>query len=146
VSNLDRDVRIFVYRSFLDAEGPPTVEETAEALGLPQAEVEASYLRLDEQHVIALEPGTLDIWMANPFSARPTPFRVTVGERSFWGNCVWDALGIPAMLHSDGRVETSCADCNEPMTLEVAGGRLRADGVAHFAVPAGQWWDDIGHT
>jgi hypothetical protein len=146
VSDLDRGVRLFIYRSFLDAEGPPTVAETAEALGQPAREVEASYRRLHEAHSIVLEPGTLDVWMANPFSARPTSFRVEVAGRSFWGSCVWDALGIPAMLHSDARIETACPDCLEPMSLEVRDGRLHAEGVAHFAVPASQWWDDIGYT
>jgi hypothetical protein len=32
------------------------------------------------------------------------------------------------------------------MQLEVRGSELEAEGVAHFAVPAGQWWDDIGFT
>jgi hypothetical protein len=36
--------------------------------------------------------------MANPFSAVPTPFLVRSGDRSWYGNCIWDALGIPAML------------------------------------------------
>jgi hypothetical protein len=32
------------------------------------------------------------------------------------------------------------------MQLEVERGELHADGVAHFAVPAAHWWDDIGFT
>jgi hypothetical protein len=33
------------------------------------------------------------------------------------------------------------------MELRVEGGELgEGDGVAHFAVPAARWWDDIGFT
>ena len=46
------------------------------------------------------------IWMANPFSAVPTDFKVTSRGRTYFGNCIWDALGIPAILGADGLVET----------------------------------------
>jgi hypothetical protein len=51
------------------------------------------------------------------------------------------------MLGTDARIETTCADCGEPLELLVRGGSLEpVDWVAHFAVPAARWWDDIGHT
>ena len=46
--------------------------------------------------------------MAEPFSAVPTPFAVYVDDQRYFGNCIWDALGIPAMLHADARIESSC--------------------------------------
>ena len=106
----------------------------------------AAYGRLADAHVIVLQPGTSDIWMAAPLSARPTPFLVATEHGRFFGNCVWDALGIAAMLRSDARVDTDCADCGEAMVLEVRDGELHAEGVAHFAVPAARWWDDIAFT
>ncbi len=85
--------------------------------------------------------------MANPLSAVPTPFVVEVGERSYYGNCVWDALGVPAMLGRDGSVSTQCPDCAEPLKLAVRDRRLaRAEGLVHYAVPARHWWEDIGYT
>jgi hypothetical protein len=98
------------------------------------------YRRLEQARVIVLAPGTLNVWMANPLSAVPTSFRVETQLGSFWGNCVWDALGIPAMLGADGRVATSCPDCGEPIALEIRDGELApVDAVIHFAVrlPAG---------
>jgi hypothetical protein len=106
----------------------------------------AAYRRLAEGHVIVLQPGTTELWMANPLSARPTPFLVTTEHGRFYGNCVWDALGVAAMLDADARIDTDCADCGEAMVLEIVGGELAAEGVAHFAVPAAHWWDDIGFT
>lgn len=145
---LDRDVRLYIYRRFLDAGTPPGVAETAEALGSTQPEVEDAYRRLAEGRAIVLEPGKLDIWMAQPLSARPTTFRVDVANRGrWWGVCAWDAAGIAAMLDADAVIFTTCPDCEEPLTLGVERGRLGPpEPVAHFAVPAKHWWDDIGYT
>jgi Alkylmercury lyase len=145
--DFDGEVRLFVYRSFLDQGEPPTVAQTAAALGSPRDEVEAAFRRLEAGHVLVFAPGTLDIWMANPLCARPTTFRVETGRGSWWGTCVWDALGIPAMLGEDATISTACPDCDEPLELRVEDGSLRpADALAHFAVPARRWWDDIGYT
>ena len=57
--------------------------------------------------------------MLNPFSVVPTAYRVHAGGRWWYGNCAWDALGICAALHVDGRIETSCPDCGEPLAVEV---------------------------
>jgi hypothetical protein len=86
--------------------------------------------------------------MANPLSARPTAFRVrTVDGRSYFGTCSWDGPGVLAMLGVDGTVSTACPDCEEPLIMEIRGGELQPiDAVAHFAVPAASWWEDIGHT
>jgi hypothetical protein len=81
-------------------------------------------------------------------------FRVQVGDRSYYANCIWDALGIPAMLagagrSADARIETQCTDCSAPLGLAVDAGRLTTDvagTVAHFAVPAARWWADIVFT
>jgi hypothetical protein len=145
---LDREVRLYIYRRFIDAGSPPGAAETADAVGVSQPEAEGAYLRLAEGRAIVLEPGTLDVWMANPLSARPTAFRVEVtGRGRWWGTCAWDAPGIAAMLDGDGVIYSTCPDCEEPLTLGVERGRLGPpELVAHFAVPAANWWDDIGFT
>ena len=87
--------------------------------------------------------------MAPPFSGIKTPFLVRVGEKSYYANCVWDALGIPAALHSGGEVTASDGQTHEAMTLEVrssGGGPVPQECVIHFAVPAARWWDDIIYT
>src|SRR5687768_8986868 len=95
-----------------------------------------------------LKLGTTNVWMANPLSAVPTRFRVVTNDgRSWWGNCVWDALGILAMVGSDGAVDTSCPDCGEKIELRVKDGELQpVDAVIHFAVPAARWWENIAFT
>lgn len=147
-STLDRDVRLAVYRKIVDEGGPATAPEMAVALGVATSLVEASLRRLADGHVLVLAPGTPYVWMANPFSAIPTAFEVEVGDRRYFGNCIWDALGIPACLHADASIRTYCPDCSERLSIEVHDSELEApaDATIHFAVPAANWWDDIGAT
>jgi hypothetical protein len=133
----------------VDEARPPTASEIAVTLNVATEEIEASLGRLADGHVLVLAPGTPYVWMANPFSAIPTPFEVQVGERRYFGNCIWDALGIPACLHTDGTIRTRCPDCAEPMSLQVRDGSLEEaerSALIHFSVPAARWWDDIGAT
>jgi hypothetical protein len=82
--------------------------------------------------------------MAHPFSAVPTPFLVEVKAHSCYANCIWDALGIPAILKQDASIYTSCGDCGAALTLQVVDGDLQGDeGILHFALPALRWWEDI---
>jgi alkylmercury lyase-like protein len=142
---IDAEVRLEVYRFFIERGRPPVPAELAEALHTDQRSIEDSLHRLAEAHVLVLAPGTPYIWMANPLSALPTPFSVEAADRIWYGNCIWDALGIVAMLGGTGSVSTWCPDCQERLTASVQEGRLSSgEGVAHFAVPAAHWWDDIG--
>jgi hypothetical protein len=136
-----------LYERFTEEGEAPDPAAVATALGIPREDAETAYGRLAEGRVIVLSPGTARVWMAPPFSAVPTAFRVKTPRGAYWGNCIWDGLGIVSMLGGEGTVETRCADCDEPMTLGVEAGELvGGDGLAHFAVPAARWWDDIGFT
>ncbi len=146
-SDLDSAVRLHLYERFVATGSPPTVAETARMLGRRHDEVAAAYGRLEEARAIVLAPGTLNVWMAQPLSAVATPFRVETERGAFWGNCIWDALGVIAMLGGDGRVATQCPECADPLDFRVERGELvPADGIVHFAVPAARWWDNIGFT
>ena len=141
----DTAVRVEVYRFFVDQGRPPVPAEVAEILATGQASVEDSLRRMHEGHVLVLAPGAPLIWMAPPLSAIPTPFGVEIGARRLFGNCIWDALGVVAMLGGTGTVTTWCPDCHQQMSVRVAENRLASgEGVVHFAVPAAHWWDDIG--
>jgi hypothetical protein len=148
VDSFDRSIRLEVYRTIVADGDPPAAEDLAAELRVTPPEVEASLRRLADAHALVLQPGTSAIWMAAPFSAVPTPFDVSVGDRHYYANCIWDALGIPSCLHADARIDSSCPDCAEPLQLEVHDGGLQepADGVLHFAIPAARWWEDIGAT
>jgi hypothetical protein len=148
VDEFDLRIRNHVYGSFVRSGNAPTPAEAAEALGLTADEVEATYRRLHDAHTLVLQPDGTTIRMLNPFSAVETPHRVEAGGRAWFANCAWDALGIPAALHADGRIESACPDCGEQLELEVSEGELvrGRELLVHFVVPARRWWDDIGFT
>jgi hypothetical protein len=101
--------------------------------------------RLADGHVLVLDDAG-EILMAPPFSAVPTPFLVQTSTLRAFGNCIWDALGIAAMLQSDVEIATSCGDCGTAMGVAVRDGVVAGDGLMHFALPARQWWQDIVFT
>ena len=141
---LDKVVRGHVY-DFVMRDGlPPTIAVTSSALSRSPDEVRDSFQRLADGHILVLQKGSGEILMANPFSAVPTPFLVKSGGHSYYGNCIWDAMGIPAMLKQDATIEASCGCCSTAIDLNVTNGSLgHARGIAHFAIPAAHWWDDI---
>jgi len=140
----DQKVRYCVYDQTMKTTVSPTVVETAAALSTTLAEVQASFQRLAEAHMLVLQRDTGEVLMANPFSAVPTSFLAQVDGQTYYGNCIWDVLGIPAMFKRDAFIQTSCGDCGTSMTLRVVNGSLEpAVGIVHFAVPAAQWWADI---
>ena len=146
-ASIDLIVRHYVYDHAMLEGLPPTTVETALALSCTLDEVQASFKRLAAAHIFVLQKETGEILMANPFSAVPTPFRVRVGSLTFFGNCIWDAMGIPAMLKQEAVIQASCSCCGTAMSLKITGNSLEpAPGLAHFAVPAAQWWDNIVFT
>jgi len=141
---LDKVVRSHVYDYVMREGLPPTIAETSSDLSRPPNEVRASFQRLADGHILVLQKGSGEIFMAPPFSAVPTSFLVRAGGRSYYGNCIWDAIGIPAMLKQDATIEASCDCCSTAMNLKTTNGSLEeAHGIAHFAIPAAHWWDDV---
>jgi len=147
--SMDDAVRRVIYDVTMSTGSIPTIIEIARTLGLGPDKVRVALQGLADAHVLVLQRESGEVLMAPPFSAVPTPFIVRGSELLAWGNCIWDALGILAMVRSDGVVETACGCCGEAMTLSVEHGQLRKAGgapVVHFAVPARQWWDDMVFT
>lgn len=143
----DKKVRNFIYSHFIDLQRPPATSEIAAHLGLSRDRVIESLHRLHAAHVIVLESGRSDIRMAMPFSAVDTRIRVTAGGKSWWANCAWDALGIPAMLKTDAVIETSCADCREPISIRVSADVPTGNAeIIRFEIAPPHFWDNIVHT
>ena len=125
----------------------PSSAEVADAAGTAREEVVAAWRRLHDLHALVLNPAGNEIRMANPFSAVPTAHRVNAAGRWWYANCAWDAFGICSALGVDGRIETSCADCAEPLAVEIRDARPDYDSLLfHCLVPATRWWDDIAFT
>ena len=139
-------LRLFVYRHLLRHEKSPTVAEMAKGLASSIPKVCAGLARLSESHAFMLQENG-ELWRAAPFSCIPTAFPVTAGKRSWFANCIWDALGIPAMLGKDAHIAASCGCCNLDMPIEVKDGKLLSGkGLIHIAVPARDWYKDVVFT
>jgi hypothetical protein len=146
--SIANDVRVAVYRSFIETTRAPMASDIASVIGATVGEVLAGLRELDDQDVIALQPGTDLIWLAHPFCAVDAPFQVATQGRTWDAICIWDALGVLAVLDSDGRVTTSCPDCGDGLRVPVHRGDVVGveRHVVHYEVPAANWYDDIAHT
>ena len=144
----DTDVRLHILEQILSRGAPPSTAETAAALRLSDVDAQDAYDRLAAGRIIVLRPGTRDVLMAAPLSGVPTRHIARMADgRSHYGNCVWDALGVIAMLGTDGDLISSCPDCDTPLELSVRGGALQpSTAVVHFSVPAARWWEDVVFT
>src|SRR5918994_4981336 len=142
----DWPVRNAVYEIILEGIVPPTADETAMALGVSPDDVRSAYERLNSRHALFLTPGSHDVRMAHPFSGVPTAFRVESGDRTYWANCAWDALGIPAALHADARIEAPLGD-GESIRFAIEAAQVKSwDGIVHFPLPFRRWYDDLIET
>jgi hypothetical protein len=147
LETLAHDVRLYVFREAAETGCVPQAPEISRALGRTVADVRAALRVLAAGRALILAPNDGDIWAANPFCAVPSGFRVRAAGNRYWAICIWDALGIAAMLRADAEISAHCGDCGDAMRLEVRDGELvRPEGVVHFAVPARRWWDNIGFT
>ena len=138
------ELRNRTYRHFAESGHAPTASE----LGLSAVELGAGWRRLHDAHALVLSPATGELRMLNPFSLVPTAHRVVAGGRRWYANCAWDAVGVCAALHVDGRVETSCPDCGEAIVLDDRGRAFpttRACASTASSRPL-RWWDDIVFT
>ena len=143
----DTAVRLQLYRSFVTTGAAPAAAQIAAELALPVGDVRAALERLAAGKAIVLQPESREVLMANPLSAVPTPYLVRAQGRSYFASCVWDGLGVIAMLGGSGTLDTSCACCGEAMTISSErGGLQHAPGIIHFAIPARRWWENIVFT
>jgi hypothetical protein len=145
----EHDIRIrnFLYQGFVETGQAPSVADMAREFELSQEAAGAALRRLHDAHALVLEHDALEIRMLNPFSCVPSAWRVEAAGRTWFSNCAWDSFAVCAALHSDGRIESSCADCGEPLAVDVRDGKaVQHDYLFHVLVPARQWWDDIVFT
>jgi hypothetical protein len=146
-ADFDARVKTAIYRWFADTAKAPAAPEIAVVLGEPLGTIRDSYRRLFQQRVLFLEQDGETIRMAPPFSGVPTQHQVRVGGRTYLANCSWDSLGIPAALHAEADVSSRCEQSLEPIHVRVGkSGPEPENIVAHFAVPAAKWWDDLVYT
>jgi hypothetical protein len=150
-------IRHFVYNHFADTTHPPSVEETAQHFNISTEEASEYYKELHNRHASFLEPETLTVRMANPFSGIPTDFKVHADGKTYFANCAWDMLGIPAALHTDAVIEAVCTESNEKVQIKIKDGQITnpqstsdrstdSQLLIHFPLPFARWYDDLVFT
>jgi Alkylmercury lyase len=145
--DFDVEIKLRIYGSIAETARVPTRLQLAGSIGVDEMEIAGALTRLREKKLVFLARDSGEIVMAPPFSAVPTAFAVRSEGKTYFANCVWDAYGIAAALHKDAEIDASCGCCGEPMRMAVRDGAcVSTPGVAHFAVPARHWWDDLTFT
>jgi hypothetical protein len=140
-------VKLTIYRHFARTGRAPAATEIADILEVDPGAIGQSYADLRASRVLWLEPDGVTIRMAPPFSGVPTQHRVEAGGHSWFANCAWDVLGIPAALHQVAVAHSTCGQSGEPLRLEVGlDGPEASPWVFHCLVPAAHWWDDLVFT
>lgn len=142
-------IRHFVYQHLADTTRPPSVDETATHFSISIEEATVYYKELHNRHALFLDLDSLAIRMANPFSAIPTDFKVHADGKTYFANCAWDMLGIPAALHTDAVIEAVCTESGEKVKIEIHEGNLRFsidDLRVHFPLAFSRWYDDLTFT
>ena len=144
--------RHFVYAHIAETTRPPRVDETAAHFGISAADATELYKELHNRHALFLDLDEMAIRMANPFSGIPTDFKVRVNGKTYFANCAWDMLGIPAALHCDAVIDAVCTESNDKIQLEIKNGEINHSPVTnhqlliHFPLPFAQWYDDLVFT
>src|SRR5512147_832038 len=106
--DLDTQVKLAIYGHIAEKAAAPTLAEVTARVRASDVDVRAAYRRLFASRVLVLEPDGVTIRMAPPFSGVPTQHVVLAGERSYFANCAWDALGVVAALGVEGEVRSRC--------------------------------------
>jgi hypothetical protein len=145
---LDTQVKLAIYRLTADTGSVPNSGEIAQATSLAESEVRAAFQRLHAKRLLVPEPDDPSrIRMAPPFAGMETAFPVEANGKRYYANCVWDAYGVAAALQADAVIPARDAYSSEELVLEIKDGRPVAQPyLAHFAVPAAHWWDNIVYT
>ena len=146
--DLETKVKLAIYEITAETSRIPNSSAVSQKIDIDESEVVAAFGRLHAKRLLLPEPDDPSrIRMAPPFSGIATAFPVEANGRNYFANCVWDAYGIAAALHCDAVSRASDGHTGEPLTLEVKNGQpVLKSYLAHFAVPAALWWDNLIFT
>lgn len=136
----------YVYASLIERAVVPSLDQIAGAVGGDRSSI-ARLIREAKIGKTLLLDDTDAIWMAGPFSARPTTYHVQTDDRKWFANCAWDALGIGPIVGAPVDVAMRCTDCGEALRFHLTPDSSKVpDWIVHLLVPARHWYDDIGFT
>jgi hypothetical protein len=116
---VERAVHHAILRAFATGGGPPSTAELTTVAAEYTQSTQEILARLHTADVIRLDASGA-IASAYPFSAAPTRHRVQIaGGARVYAMCAIDALGVPAMLDTDVRIESADPVSSEPITMTI---------------------------
>ncbi len=115
---------------------PVEAARLVDASGLDRATVDAALGRLADAGRIDRDPSGRVLGAAG-LTIADGPHGLTLGGHAYRTWCALDAIGIPAALGADARVETACAVCGRALSVEISGGRPQAGDAARLWLSAG---------
>ena len=140
-------LRVFVYDEVLARGKPPSLSSIASHFAVSPSDAGGALANLKIGKTILVDPTSGEIWMAGPFAAMESPYRVVGDRQSWWANCAWDMIGVAMIANEPVNIESRCTECGEPMTIRCdPTAPPTSEAVVHFLVPARRWYDDIGFT
>jgi len=101
---------------------PTRLDSLARTLDLSVVVVETAVARLVERGTMARDAETGEIVAARGLSLTKTPHTLTLDGHQVHAFCAVDAVGIPAALDLDARVQSRCHLCGTPLTITFAKG------------------------
>lgn len=132
--DLDDGFRRHAFALLRKGEGVPVTEVCSTSPDRERAY--RSIESLIERGMAQVESGVLV--GVDGLSLRPTRHRMRLGRHDLYTWCAADAVGIPAALEEDARVETSCLQCGVSITVEGEAGRPRVDGELVLWLPTNE--------
>uniref|UniRef100_A0A831TBD9 Alkylmercury lyase n=1 Tax=Thermorudis peleae TaxID=1382356 RepID=A0A831TBD9_9BACT len=109
------------------ADGQPLpLGEAQAALGKAPEDSRDLIDRMARQGRLTLDEHGDAIVAAGGLSLIPSRHRLVLNGRQLYTWCALDAVGIPAGLQANARVESRCAACGAPVWLEIEAGELRS--------------------
>jgi len=130
------DVRELAFGLLLRDKRPVTPGRLAGLVGTDEDRVEATLEALAREGRIDRDAHGRVLGSAG-LTLAAGPHTLEIDGHAFTTWCAFDALGIPAALAVNARVETACAVCGRPITVDLRAGRPRGEASARLWLSAG---------
>ncbi len=128
---------------------PATIGRLSQLTALEPSEVMGATQRLSDKGIVVYDPEAGMIVGSGGLSLRPTEHSLTLDGRALFTWCAADAIGIPAALGKDARINSICHACGEPIAITLTAGAVTAaipDTTLVWVVEADTSQSVSGHT
>lgn len=146
-NEIQHNIRYQVNRFIFEKGYAPTVEQLSELLAVDKTLIKKGLSTLANEQMIVLHPNSYEIWVAHPFALFPTLFWVKTKDKQWWGNCAWCSLGIASLAKTDTEILTKLNGQEKSAVIEIKNNEImQKNYVAHFPIPAKNFWDNVIYT